>query len=271
MQTPAKLIQFALNVCMCLAMFDVHAASSKQNVPAATKTAASLPSDITSPDVVETERTIRELMELDQFKEISYRDEHGAALTSNEFYQCVTAGQPFATAKLPVGNNPTYAVLSLLHKDAVAETRGATYKIKRGDKFPSFRLPQMNGQVVESKQLSGRYTLINFFFAQCGPCVKEVPDLNAVAARHHDMNFVAMTFDSSDETKQFVADRNFEWKILPDAKKFIAQIGVHAYPSFALLDPHGVVLGITGGSEMIASDNSLENWMTRLVTMSTSK
>jgi len=95
--------------------------------------------------------------------------------------------------------------------------------------------------------------------------VKEVPDLNAVAAHHRDMNFVAITFDSSDEAAQFVADRNFEWQILPNAKKFIAQIGVHAYPTFALLDPHGMLLGITGRSEMIASDNSLENWVARLM------
>jgi peroxiredoxin len=265
MKTPAKLMQFALIFSACLATFNTHAASSKPDAPPAAKSTATLQPDQAIPDVAETEATIRELMELDQLKTISYRDERGAALTSNEFYKRVAAGQSFATAKLPAGDNPTSAVLSLLHQDAAPVAKMASYKIKRGDKFPGFRLLQIDGHIADSKKLTGHYTLVNFFFAQCGPCVNEVPDLNAYAAQHQGMNFVAITFDPTDEAKQFVADRNFEWKILPDAKKFIGQIGVHVYPTFALLDPHGVVLGITARSEMLASDNSLENWVARLM------
>jgi peroxiredoxin len=268
MRTPAKYIKFVSTFIMCFAFVHAQAVIEKATAPAAETSNASNATGDTGSDaaaLAELEKSIRDMMELDKFKTISYHDEKGAVLTSDQFYKLVAAGWSFETIKKLTGNVPTSAVLSLKSKDAISDKSSTTYKIKRGDQFPGFRLKQVDGHLIDNKQLSGHYSLINFYFSQCSPCVKEIPDLNALAAKHQDMNFIAITFDPASDTRQFMEERKFEWKVVPDAKKLIKKLGVQMFPSFALLDPNGVVLGIAERSEINASDNNLESWVARLV------
>jgi thiol-disulfide isomerase/thioredoxin len=107
------------------------------------------------------------------------------------------------------------------------------------------------------------YSLINFYFAQCGPCIKEVPDLNALAKSRGDMNFIGVTFDTADETRQFAADTKFNWTLLPASIKLINELGVRAYPTFALVDPKGALVAISVHDAIIEKDKSIAAWVER--------
>lgn len=227
--------------------------------------APSDPVDDKKTRVARTEQMIRDMMNLDKAGKIIYQDEHGKVMGEEAFFESVSDGQSFSAEKVTGAGGNTVETLKLQTKVPQAQnTRQATYKIKPGEKFPAFRLDQLSGGKLDSKQLAGHYALINFYFAQCPPCRKEIPDLNTLAAARKDMRFVAFTFDSKSEARQFVTDTNFEWPIAADAKNFIGTIGVKAYPAFALLDPHGVVIAMATHSEISRSDGEVGNWVNRL-------
>src|SRR5205085_8277938 len=146
------------------------------------------------------------------------------------------------TKKAHLGGGPD-VTLRLLSKDQLAASQLPATKLKVGDTFPEFHLTRLDGAPVESKALLGRYTLVSFYFARCAPCVKEVPMLNALAERRKDINVLALTYDSAEESKRFVEEHHLNWVIVPDAKKLLMEtIGLRGFPSLALLDPQGKVV-----------------------------
>jgi peroxiredoxin len=240
-------------------------AKTTADTPAATP--VSVPVDAVADrkaKVAANEKAIRDMLELGKVGKITYLDERGLKMSEYAFFEHVTDGQSFAAEKVKDVGGATVETLKLHTKEQQAQSdKPATYKIKPGEKFPGFRLEQLAGGKIDSKQLAGHFALVNFYFAQCAPCRKEIPDLNALAMAHKDMKFVALTFDSKDDARQFVSDTQFAWPIAPDANSFIQEIGVKAYPAFALLDPKGIVVAMATHSEIARQDGDVGKWLAR--------
>ena len=96
---------------------------------------------------------------------------------------------------------------------------------------------------MNAASLKGKPTLINFYFADCVPCILEVGPLNSFAAGRPGMNFLAVTFDEAAVARAFVARYNFRWRVVPDAREFIDRVRVKQYPTMALFDENGRLLG----------------------------
>ena len=61
------------------------------------------------------------------------------------------------------------------------------------------------------------------------------------------MNFLAVTFDEPAEARAFVARYKFRWRVIPDARELIDRIQVKKYPTMALFDAEGRLLGTRAG------------------------
>ncbi len=62
----------------------------------------------------------------------------------------------------------------------------------------SFELTDIEGKVYTNENLLGKVVVLNFWRTRCGPCVKEIPELNKVArqyAERDDMMFISMSMD----------------------------------------------------------------------------
>jgi len=137
--------------------------------------------------------------------------------------------------------------------------RSATVTVRRnsGDSCPSpyapvtempaFEKRDLAGRRVTATGLQGKPTLINFYFAQCVPCILEVEPINGYAARHPEMNFLAVTFDDPRVAHAFVDRYRFRWRVVPDAQDFIDRMKVKQYPMMALFDSSGRLLGTRVG------------------------
>jgi peroxiredoxin len=113
--------------------------------------------------------------------------------------------------------------------------------------MPPFKLRDLAGKPVTAGSLAGKPTLMNFYFAQCVPCILEVGPINQYAARHPEMNFLAVTFDEPAEARAFVDRYQFRWRVVPGAREFIERLRVKKFPMMALFDSRGRLLGMKPG------------------------
>lgn len=181
-----------------------------------------------------TEEWIREAFGLDAGTEIFYRAEDGEALTFEEFAKLVMEGKNFGK---PMGQEGPF-VLTVSEPEPQPEIPAS---------FPDLDMADLEGRPVRSEDFLGRELLVNFFFAECAPCVEETPALNEFARRNPGLAVLAITFDPVDVAQQFVVDHGFEWPIVPNAQEFIFGAGVYAFPSYFLLDKDGGLLGVKMG------------------------
>lgn len=136
--------------------------------------------------------------------------------------------------------------------------------------MPAFDLKDLDGKRATSKAMLGKPTLVNFYFAQCKPCILEVGPLNRFAASRKDLNYLAITFDEATVARAFAQRFKFRWRVLPDAKELIDRMAVNRYPMMALFDEQGRLLGTRAGGakddfEAAAVEPALRRWVDGLL------
>ena len=181
-------------------------------------------------------------LELGTSPSVRYLDAAGAPIDYAAFARLLGDGKTFSSTK----DSKTGSALLRIRTPG----QPGRFAFKRGDAFPPFELPSLQADTQRLGSYQGRYTLVSFFFAECTPCIAEVPTLNAYARQHGDMNFVAITYEDADTARQFASARGFAWPILHDGQVLIDTLGVSTYPTLMLLDPSGHVAGVAIGMSM---------------------
>lgn len=83
-----------------------------------------------------------------------------------------------------------------------------------GDPRPGFRHGGLDGQWIDVDDFGERALLVNFWATWCEPCVREMPLLQAVAARHRDsLAVVGIAADRPDAVRDFVAELEIDYPI----------------------------------------------------------
>ncbi|HET9022944.1 MAG TPA: TlpA disulfide reductase family protein [Burkholderiaceae bacterium] len=120
---------------------------------------------------------------------------------------------------------------------------------KRGERVPNVVLPDLRGRPVSiPKAYAGRPVLINLWASWCGPCVTEMPALQAFAASQgaNGVQVVGIALDDPAAVRAFVARTGVTYPILVDTPD---------------LDDAGVRLGNPKGvlpySILVSSDGRL--------------
>ncbi|QNJ99829.1 TlpA family protein disulfide reductase [Dyella telluris] len=184
-------------------------------------------------------------LQLGPSPDIHYLDANGKPLVYAAFAQQLGAGRDYSST------TDSKAGAAMLRLRPPGTTTGTgRFSFGRGSAFPPFELPSLQGGTVHTGDLRGRYTLVSFFFAECGPCIAEVPMLNAFAHANGDMGFLAITYQDADTARAFVNDRGFRWPVLHDGQALIDTLGVNVYPTLILVDPSGRVAGAAVGTTM---------------------
>jgi peroxiredoxin len=215
--------------------------------------------------IPEVARHTLEMMQVDKVSSLTLLDEQGKQIDAPTFEKRFKEVGSFNMSKKVHGDAAPDVTLRLVTKEQLAASQVPATKLKVGDTFPEFHLTRLDGKPVDNKSLLGRYTLVSFYFAQCAPCVKEVPALNALAERRKDINVLALTFDSAADSKRFVQEHHLAWPIVPDAKKLLSDtIGLRGYPGIVLLDPQGKVIEFKVGGDPSGTDAVLNAWVNKI-------
>lgn len=112
-----------------------------------------------------------------------------------------------------------------------------------GTPAPSILFENPDGEPATFAEFEGKPLLVNLWATWCGPCIVEMPSLDALAAREDDLTVLALSQDlgGPDKVKGFFAARDFamlEPYIDPELAT-MAKLGIDTLPTTILYDANG--------------------------------
>jgi peroxiredoxin len=123
-------------------------------------------------------------------------------------------------------------------------------KLKLGDSAPDFAVKTLEDQSLKLSDFRGRYVLLDFWATWCGPCVAEMPNLNATYdafGKGDRFVMISLSLDSNrEQPKKFVETHGIHWiqvHLDERLKDIITEsYGVYAIPSILLVGPDGKIV-----------------------------
>jgi thiol-disulfide isomerase/thioredoxin len=123
-------------------------------------------------------------------------------------------------------------------------------------KFPTVTFTTANGKHYPD-DFQGKILVLNFFASWCGPCRREIPELNELKNEfaNDSVEFISFCTDcDSVYIKNFLAHFPFTYQpvVEPDSKKMMETFYITSYPTNIIVSRHGeFILFESGYSNLI--------------------
>ena len=117
-----------------------------------------------------------------------------------------------------------------------------------GDRLPDIALLDQHGTTVSLTEYLGQPLVVNFWFSNCPPCRRELPEFAEVHAEVGDsVQFVGVDpFDTAESMVQFAEERGVRYDLLLDDGSLSNELGIVGYPITLFVDSDGQILRQTG-------------------------
>jgi peroxiredoxin len=118
-----------------------------------------------------------------------------------------------------------------------------------GDPLPIVDLGDRDGNEISTASFLGQPLVVNFWYVNCPPCVKELPDFAEVHAEVGDeVRFIGVnTQDSVEEMERFAADLGVTYELYrDDFGDFVDAIRLVNTPTTLFVTPEGEIIEQTG-------------------------
>jgi cytochrome c biogenesis protein CcdA/peroxiredoxin len=130
--------------------------------------------------------------------------------------------------------------------DAAAAAAAAA-GFEEGNVPPNFEATTTAGETVRLADLRGQVVLVNFWATWCGPCRKEMPDLEALYQQYHDQGFTVLAVNNMETAAQidgFAKELGLSFPLLLDEKAAVQLLyNVLGYPTSYLIGRDGAIAG----------------------------
>jgi len=112
-----------------------------------------------------------------------------------------------------------------------------------GQQAPNFKLPDLSGNSVTLASMHGKVVLLDFWSTSCGPCIREMPMIEAISDDHKaDLIVWGVSFDQPDRDKKWLLQHQRALPTLSDTDFVVSDLyKVHGIPAIVLIGEDGKV------------------------------
>ncbi len=114
-----------------------------------------------------------------------------------------------------------------------------------------FEVQALNGKKIALKDLKGKIVVLNFWATWCGPCRREIPDLNRLVDKYSgnkDVVFIGITDDQKQRVSNFLGQNEFKYTVAFDISNTYEKYNVTAVPTHVIIDRSGYISARIVGS-----------------------
>jgi thiol-disulfide isomerase/thioredoxin len=119
-----------------------------------------------------------------------------------------------------------------------------------GRNISLFSEKDINGTKFNQKDLVGKVVVLNFWFINCPPCRREMPELNELVEHYKtekDVVFIAVALDMRYVIQEFLKTNPFNYNIIDNGRYIAGKYGINLFPTHVVVDRQGRILFHTSG------------------------
>jgi peroxiredoxin len=126
---------------------------------------------------------------------------------------------------------------------AYTHKQDSLYQLNTGKPYPAFTAVSLEGKRMTEKELTGKVTIINFWFQYCEPCVAEFDAMNDLYRKFKDnpaFRFISFTSDSADSARLTVVKYKLSFPVFPVSEKECFRLNMNqGFPTTIIIDKAG--------------------------------
>ena len=186
------------------------------------------------------------------------KDSAGKVLPYPEWQQMISSANYTLQAENPRDTNSAFKLIRLNteQRDEMLSRMTPPNEsgfFTNGQKIETFKAWDIDNNKFDLKELAGKVVVLNFWFINCPPCRKEIPELNALVAKYAsnpDVVFIAIALDDKADIKKFIKTSPYSYHLVPTGQKYANRYGVNLFPTNVVLDKTGSVRFNSSGLTM---------------------
>jgi thiol-disulfide isomerase/thioredoxin len=114
-----------------------------------------------------------------------------------------------------------------------------------GKPAPLFTVADVDGVKYDLKELRGKVVVLNFWFIGCGPCRREMPELNKLVEKYKSKDVVFLAFEVNDNPPakvKMITMNSFNYTQIPSKRNDVeSKYKVQTYPTSYVIDQSGII------------------------------
>jgi len=131
-------------------------------------------------------------------------------------------------------------------------------------KIGEWKIPNLeNDKLVDFAKFKGNVVLLEFWFKFCGPCVKAVPELNALKEKYKINKFLLYGVEFREDfpkenLQEYVSKIKINYPVLYKGKELANKYSVQAAPTFMIIDKTGNIVYLESGFDKEKIENIIK-------------
>ena len=117
--------------------------------------------------------------------------------------------------------------------------------VKEGDYMADTDMWNLKGELHHLEDYKGKYLLLDFWSAGCGPCIMAIPEMKEISEMYKDkLTVVSISSDTKDVWEKVSKEKDVTWVNLNDFKGengIKLRYGVRGIPHYVMISPEGKI------------------------------
>jgi thiol-disulfide isomerase/thioredoxin len=135
-----------------------------------------------------------------------------------------------------------FSCSSLVEENKATTSKETIEPVNDARKLPAFRMTSASGEAVDLSSFKGKRVFVNLWATWCGPCRREIPSIEALAAKVNSEQaiFVMLSLDENFEVaKEFAEKEEMKVPVYYPAEKLPDLFDVDGIPATFIFDEDG--------------------------------